>query len=217
VLERDVLPGARVGPGSNLATLVATEAYWVRVSLPVKDLQHLDVPGYNGSQGSAATLVDSSGWSRGAARRGRTIRLLGDLEPQGRLARVLVQVNDPLAERVDGPPLLLGSYLRVQLQGRPLENTVRVPRELLRDGSHLWLKTAAGELAVRRVQPVWGDADAVYLRDPLQPGEQVVTTNLETPVPGMALRTEARGAGPGEPPEGVAGESRDEPPTRTGG
>ena len=49
--------------------------------------------------------------------------LLGDLEPQGRMARLLVSVRDPRSREKGNeelPKLLLGAYVRVIVEGREL-------------------------------------------------------------------------------------------------
>ena len=81
--------GSQAMPQSDLGTLVGTDAYWVKVSIPVDRLQWVSVPG------SPATIISNGG----TARKGRVIKLLGDLEEKGRMARLLVEVRDPLALR----------------------------------------------------------------------------------------------------------------------
>ncbi len=71
---------------------------------------------------------------------------------------------------------------------------------------------AQDRLDVRPVEPVWREADAVLLREGLAPGERLVVSELPSPVPGMALRT--------QPPPGTpAVSARSTPPrsTPTGG
>ncbi len=49
---------------------------------------------------------------------GKVIRLLPDLSKEGRMARLLIEVNDPLdlkAKNEKQPMLLIGEYVRVNL------------------------------------------------------------------------------------------------------
>jgi len=44
---------------------------------------------------------------------------------------------------------------------------------------------------IRKVSPVWRDADQVLVNEGLQVGDQLVISEIPAPVNGMALRVEA--------------------------
>jgi hypothetical protein len=129
-------------------------------------------------------VEDTAAWGHGVAREGRVIRLLPALEAEGRLARLLVAVNDPLAE----PELLLDSYVRVAIEGRPLAGVVALDRALLRDGDATWILRDDGTLEIRALAIAFRGAERVLVRDGLRDGERIVTTDLSAPVDGMPLR-----------------------------
>jgi hypothetical protein len=124
--------GQLVGPQMPLATLVGTDAVWVQVSLPMDHLAAFDVPGFNcaDGKGSLARISQDLG-AEHIEREGRVIRLLGDLDPVGRLARVLIEIRDPFGLRPSKGeggkgeagkgekvvPLLIGAYVNVELEG----------------------------------------------------------------------------------------------------
>ena len=57
----------------------------------------------------------------GRAARGYLYQLLGDLEPNGRLARVLIEIEDPLdlgSQDGERKPFLLGDYVSAEIEGR---------------------------------------------------------------------------------------------------
>lgn len=89
VLREQVDLGQLVSPQTEIATLVGTDAYWVQVSLPVEDLEWIDTPG------SPATVAHRAGAVE-IRREGRVARLLGDVDPAGRMARLLIVIDDPL-------------------------------------------------------------------------------------------------------------------------
>jgi RND family efflux transporter MFP subunit len=97
VKSEQVDEGQLVSPATQLATLVGSDAFWVQVSIPVDKVPYLDVPGLNvaDGQGALATASQDVGGQR-VERRGRVVRLLGDLDPVGRMARLLVEIEDPL-------------------------------------------------------------------------------------------------------------------------
>ena len=119
------------------------------------------------------------------------IRLLSDLETEGRMARLLVEVRHPLGDDPAAeahPPLILGEYVRVAIQGRALDNVYRIPRSALRDNARIWIARDDETLQIREVTPLWRDADYVLLQDGLAPGERLILSDLTAAVDGMAVR-----------------------------
>lgn len=196
VRERGAELGARLDPTTAVATLVDTQAYWVEVLVPVSDLQWIELPGPGGQEGSRVSLIvgraaTESAGSRAQRREGRVVRLLGDLESEGRMARLLVQIEDPLgAAEAGDAPLLLGSFVTVEIVGRRFENVVALDRSLLRDGDRVWLLSEDGSLEIRPVEAGFRGAERVFVTAGLAAGERIVVTDLSTPVAGMPLRIE---------------------------
>lgn len=191
VQSREVNTGARVTPVSTLATLVGTDRYWLELAVPVDQLRWLQIPGVTGSTGSAVRIYNETAWGAERFRRGRVIRLAGDLEPESRMARVLVAVDDPLALQTDAgavPVLLLNSYARAIIEGQTLSGVVRLDRSLLRDQDRVWVLGEDGRLQIRRVTVAFRGLDSVLVSAGLSAGDQVVVTDLTVPVDGMPLR-----------------------------
>jgi multidrug efflux pump subunit AcrA (membrane-fusion protein) len=123
-------------------------------------------------------------------------RLLSDLETEGRMARVLVTVNDPLrltsGGRESGPPLLIGEYVRVEIQGRQLTDVYRIPRSALRDRDTIWTLTDENTLEIVQVQPIWSDAESVLVKNGIVPGQPLIVSDLPAVVDGMALKQDGK-------------------------
>ena len=202
VRERGAELGARVDPGTALATLVDTSAYWVEALVPVAQLRWIEIPDASAASGSPARVSDTRAWGTGAFREGRVVRLLGDLESEGRMARLLVRVEDPLAfgpGRAGTPPLLLDSFVHVRIQGRQLDGVVALDRRLLRDGNRVWLMGEDGALEIRPVTVAFRGEERVLVSEGLAGGERVVASELSSPVSGMPLRSAAGDAGAAPP------------------
>lgn len=192
VQQRVVDLGSQVSVGMPLATLCGTDTYWVRVLVPVDELAWIDIPGFNAETGAAVRLYQQAAWGSQAHRTGRVVRLMAELEPQGRMAMLLVAVDDPLD--LSSPvssrrPLILDSYVSVEIDGRAVGRAVRLARSSLREGDKVWVMTEAGELDVREVSIAWSDVEAVLVTEGLDDGDRLVTSDLASPVEGMALRT----------------------------
>lgn len=204
VLDATVELGQLVTPQASLATLVAIDRYWIEVAVPVAQLVHFEIPGVNvaaGEKGSAAKILLDAGGGVVIEREGFVERLLGQVDARGRMARVLVAVDDPLgittaeARLKQAPetakpratlPLLLGSFVRVHIAGSPLADTTEIPRVALVDDHQVWL-VEGGVLKSREVEVAWRTADKILVRG-LNDGDAVVTTPLATPTEGMAVR-----------------------------
>lgn len=192
VQSRDVNLGTQVSTATSLATLVGTDSYLVEVAVPVDQLKWLRVPQSNGEPGSAVRIFNEAAWGADIYRQGRITRLASQLESEGRMAQLLVAVDDPLALE-DGnagkPVLLIGAYVRAEIEGIEVGPVAIVERHLLRDGNHVWLQAADGSLEIRPVGLLFRGRDAVLVDRGLAAGERIVVTPLAAPVPGMALRT----------------------------
>jgi RND family efflux transporter MFP subunit len=197
VREEAAEPGMLAGPQTPIARLVGTDAFWVEVTVPDEALARLRVPspGAPASEG-AAVVVRRSVWN------GRIIRLLGDLDTIGAQARLLVQIDDPLALATPGKPLLLNSFVEVSIASEPLPDAVRLPRVALREGDIAWVLGADDTISFRPLTIGAREKDHVLVTAGLTAGERVVTSRLAAPVPGMKVRVagEARAA---EAPSGA--------------
>jgi RND family efflux transporter MFP subunit len=186
--------GDRVGTGSGVLEVIGSRTFWIQVSLPQADMRWVEVPLSDSAEpGSSVRIFNDAAWSQDQYRTGRVIRRLPTVDSRGHMARVLVAVDDPLsmASSLDSPPpLLAGSYVRVELIGRTLESVISLDRAWIRDGNSVWVMTRDGRLDIRPVQVLYRGRDHVLLRNGLGPGERIVTTDLPAPVPGMPLRTE---------------------------
>ena len=195
VLDKHVDLGAQVTPQTPLATLVGTDEYWVQVSVPVDQLKWIRIPRADGETGAAVTILNEAAWPAGASRSGHVTRLVSDIDTEGRMARLLVTVKDPLALNVpDGktPALLIGMYVRVEMDGRTLEDVISLPRSALRDGRNVWILGPDDTLQIREVEIVWRGRDTVLVREGLQDGDRVITSGLAAPVKGMRLQIEGQ-------------------------
>jgi RND family efflux transporter MFP subunit len=193
--------GSQVSPQTALATLIGTDAYWIEVSVPVDKLRWLREPDSRGQKGSTARVFNEAAWGRGVSRAATVVRLAGSLEPEGRMATLRVAVRDPLGLKNPGerlPTLLIGSYVRVEIDGLEIENVVPLERDLLREGDRVWVMTPESTLDIREVTIAFRGRDTLLVSDGLETGDKVVTTALGAPVAGTPLRTAARAA-PGTP------------------
>jgi hypothetical protein len=117
--------------------------------------------------------------------------LLGELETQGRLARLLVTVDDPFClkpQNLNLPQILMGSYISAEIEGRTLTDVFPIKRSHLRDNDTVWIMADGGQLEIRQVHIVFRGSDHVYVTEGLTEDEKLVVTDIAAPVAGMPLR-----------------------------
>jgi len=200
VIRENVDQGQVVNPQTEVAMLAGTDQYWVQVSIPVEYLSWIEIPSAGG-EGSPASVIQKTG-NGTIIREGHVVRLLGDLDPAGRLARLLVAIDDPLNRRTnrDRLPLLLNSYVTVEIAGRTMENVIEIPRSAIRDldgeatgdgrnREGIWIMDEEDRLRIEPVEVAWRTRDAVFVANGLRDGDRLVTSNIPTPIQGMKLST----------------------------
>ncbi|GAA0192461.1 efflux RND transporter periplasmic adaptor subunit [Fulvivirga kasyanovii] len=190
ILERNVNVGSQVAPGNNLGRLVGMNTYWVVVTVPVSQLRWLSFPESNLSKGSTVKVRDRSAWPEGEYRTGNLYKMVGALDDQTRLARVLVAVRDPLVHQADSsnqPRLMIGSFMETRITGNKIEDVIRLNRDYVRNNETVWVMEK-GKLQIREVNILLNDARYAYITDGLTKNDRIVTTNLTTVANGSPLR-----------------------------
>ena len=192
IQDKHVDLGATVSVNTNLVTLIGTDEAWVEVKVWIDKLKWLTIPRQNGEPGSTVKISNTLAWGADRYRTGRVVCLLGGLETQGRLARLLVAVEDPFClkpENRDRPQLLMGSYVSAEIQGKTLTSVFPVKWSHLRgENNKVWIMDDENKLEIRPVQVVFRDGDQVYVTDGLAEGEKLLVTDIAAPVEGMSLR-----------------------------
>ncbi|MBA2115402.1 efflux RND transporter periplasmic adaptor subunit [Bremerella alba] len=186
ILERSVNVGSQVSPSEDLARLVGVDEYWIMASVPVRSLKWIQFPEHDG-RSSLVTLRDPDTWPSGVERYASVARMIGSLDQQTRLARVLIVVADPLAMKSDVPPLILDTLIETHIEGRPIENVVRLKREFVHNRDTVWVMKD-DKLEIRETSVVFRDAKYAYIDEGLESGDEVVTTTLATVATGIGLK-----------------------------
>ena len=217
VLTESVDQGQLVGPGAPIASLAGTDAFWVTVSIPTSELGWINFP-QRGKKSRRRKLRDSQRGSKAVVRydlgariierEGYVIRQLTQVESTGRMARIVVEIRDPLGLKDDQEGLLLGAQVEVQITGRSLGEVIELPRTALHNEDELWVfnrnhesslrsggdgmtldtGVVEGTLEVRKVKILRKRRDSVIISEGLSSEDNVVMSRVSTPVPGMRLR-----------------------------
>lgn len=180
--SRDVSVGSYATSSSPLFSIIGTQRVWIEVKVPRAFLNWLDhradvpltMPGWNGQQRIA-----------------RVLNVLPDVDDADRQARVMLQLEQPLAA---GQPLVLvNDYVDVQLPGREMNATV-VETRLLNDDGSLWVVNNSSLLR-RTPQVLLRGREKAWLGDGLQAGDQLLLNRIDSATSGMPVRVKQDSAG----------------------
>lgn len=189
VISETVEVGDLINPQTSIAKLVATDEFRVQLSLPISKLKWIKIPKDDSNEGSKVQIVQDLG---GAVQvnKGRVLRLLGDLDPSGRMTRLLVAIPDPLNLKNEEKkfPLLIGTYVKAEIKGPVLKNVIVLPRKAIREGNTVWIKNENNDLEIRDVNIVQKSDTDVIIDKGLDDGDLVITSHLPIPIPGMDLK-----------------------------
>ncbi|MEC8379261.1 MAG: efflux RND transporter periplasmic adaptor subunit [Myxococcota bacterium] len=196
IQSEDIELGQLVGPGQPIMTLLGTDEFWVRVSIPAARLDDIIRP-----DGASETL--GRAWVRYrpapnklAEREAKVKRLEASLDAQARTAALIISIEDPL--RSEGMPILPGAYVDVDIEGKTIDNVAVLPASALINGEQVLLATMDNTLEIRPVELGWRYGSDVFVTAGLSTGERVITTPISFPIVGAPLNVQALGAYDGE-------------------
>ena len=199
VLDSFVEQGQLISGQTELADLVGTDQFWVQVSIPVSRLSRIQFPENGGQAGASARIIFENDDGTQISRPGTMFKLFGELDSQSRMARVLVAIDDPLSLKENtkgslaGSPgngkILLGSYVKVEINAGTLDNVYIVPRQAVHEGDIIWLLNSENRLVKMPVDIVWRRRDEMLIRGDLHDSEKLIISRLQSPLPGTILKS----------------------------
>jgi RND family efflux transporter MFP subunit len=200
ILSRMANLGSQVSEGMPVAEIVGVEKYWVMATVSPSKLPFIQFP-RGDAPGASVELYKRGTGGTQLQRTGRLYRLVGELEANTRLARVVIEVEDPLSLEPDSaelPPLLVGEFLEVHIKGEALQDVIRMPLDYLRKNNTAWIMSEDDKLEVRELEIVFKDSRYAYVTSGLAAGERIVTSSLSRVTEGVDLRTEEANANTAE-------------------
>lgn len=183
VLERARVAGEVVAARELIGRVTRADTYWVELRVRPEVLARLRARDDTQAGSPVRILAGNDAFI------GEVVRIRPELEADSRLAGVIAAV--PVSGD-DVNRLLLGRYVRAEIDAGEVPDVVRVPRRALQDNNRLWVVGRDGRLAVRRVEVAWESGQSLLL-DPrgLAAGDRVVVSRVSGLVPGAEVR--ARG------------------------
>jgi len=187
--------GQFVAAGQGVGRLYATDA--VEVVVPVSDAEAALIPDLwrlmagDGNRRVRA-IVSAEYGERNHDREGYVDRAEAALDEQTRTIDVIVRVPRPFSGT--GPPLLVGQFVEVRIEGIAPERYFTVPRAALRTGNEIWALRADDLVAIVPVEVLQRSDEVVYVTGALEPGQAVVVSGIQIATDGMVVRTGGGGS-----------------------
>ena len=192
VRSEEIDLGQYVTVGNRVATVAGTDAAEIVVPLPLEEMQWITIPRKGSNGNGSKALVKLTVGDQVLTWKGQVVRSLGEVDPRGRMAQVVVAVADPYNLGRGGGPerkdLVIGMFVDVEILGKTLSGVYAVPRSALREGDTVWTMDDEGRLRVTPVTVVRRERDTAVLRDGFPEGAKVVLTNISGAAEGMKLR-----------------------------
>lgn len=196
--------GRIIAPGQSLGRIYASDA--VEVVLPMSDDDAVLIPRLwslqagDGDRSIPATVITEYGGRR-FSWDGYVDRAETALDEQSRTIDLVVRVPDPFdaGRSLDGeseiptaPPLLVGQFARVEIEGAEVESYFIVPRQALRPGNEVWAVDGDNRVQIIFVEVLQESDGALYVAGDFRDDQSVIVGGITIATNGMDVRPEQR-------------------------
>ncbi len=190
--------GQFLTPGAALATIHATD--YAEIRLPVADdqLAYIDLPfAYRtGAHRAGPEVTLRARFGRELhSWQGRIVRSEGELDSRSRMLNLVARVEGPYESSTADPgrpPLAVGLFVEAEIEGRPVDGVIVLPRSALRpegDGYQVLVVDDDSRLRFRDVEVLRLEGERATIGEGLEVGETVCVSALDVATDGMKVRT----------------------------
>ncbi len=183
ISSKSVDLGQFVAVGQKLARMFSVEAAEIMVPLEDVDLRWIEVPGFTSGETveSVATVIATIA-GHDIERAAKLMRTEGRLDARTRMVNVIVRVERPYDER---PPLVMGLFVRVEIEGVTLPGATWLPRSAVHDGDTVYIVDQEKKIRFRKVEIARYDRDEVLVGSGLESGDLIVISPMKIVTEGM--------------------------------
>ncbi len=192
ILDKKVEMSSFINPQTYIATLVSVDEFYIEVKIPLNQLKFLGEIKEMKFSNNKAKIFVNTGDKESFVREGKLLRLLSDVDKEGRMLKLLVSVKDPLnlKNNLKLKPLLLGSYVQVNIEGEKLQDVFKVPLSAIKDTDTLWFLSRKNTLEYKKCEVVFSNSKDAFIKGNFKKGDRIIITHLATPLEGMKLKNE---------------------------
>ena len=191
VREKRADIGQFVNSGSPLAVTFSVEVAEIRLPLPDSQLPYLNLNEVELVQG-LGPQVELSANIGGQLNtwKGRIIRTEGVFDERSRVLYIVAQIDDPYNRYSQKweHSLRMGTFVEAAIEGKRLDNVIRLPRQALRRDNKIWTVDDNDTLRPVTVVVARADEQSVLVQSGLKSGQLICLTVPQNPLPGTAVR-----------------------------
>lgn len=192
VTEKSVDVGQYVTVGSRLGETFAIDFVEVRLPLTERDLANIDPDFLQSDMGGENVRLSGSVNGVETNWTAQLVRSEGVINELNRSQYLVARVADPYG-LIGGSddavsPLLVGTFVTAQFNGKTLNGVVRVPRGALLQGSRVAVVNEDQTLSFRKVKVLFSDENYYFVNDGLESGVELIISAVGTAVDGMPLQ-----------------------------
>lgn len=180
VLRRTVGIGQTIAGSTPLGMIFATDYAEVRLPLASKDLKFLTLPEKSDDPPLAVEFSDALDSTSPYRWNGWITRTEGALDGSTLELFVIARIDDPFGLQSEVAPLRIGQPVTAKIEGKPVENVFKVPREAVFELSKIIvIDPETMKLSNRQITVMFGTESELYISDPgVNPGYLLATTRL---------------------------------------
>lgn len=173
IAAKNLSLGSYLSANANLATLYSSDKALIELPLSQQDWHKLP-PAKNMLRGHWPATVHSI--EQADSWQGYVHQASMHIDTESGLRSLYIAVDSPLQQQ---PALLLGSYVRVTLQGKNIDGLWQLPNSALSQKSQIWYVDEDSRLANFDTTPVFVDQEFVYIQAPeaLKAAPQTILTH----------------------------------------
>ncbi|MGI2105067.1 efflux RND transporter periplasmic adaptor subunit [Shewanella frigidimarina] len=186
IKARNVDLGQYVTLGTNLGELYDTSIAEIRLPLANEDLAYLE------SVDNPETAVTLTALLAGkqVSWQGNIVRSENVIDEQTRMVYLVAEIHDPYLRnnKTEGQlPLKYGSFVNAVITGRTVNDVVKLPRHVVRNGQ-VAVVSADNIIEMRKVNIIRSDVDTIYIQGSFKANERVSTTSINSLNSGQVIK-----------------------------
>lgn len=213
VLEQSADVGQYVTPGTTLGRIFATDYVEVRLPLPERESQHVQLPeryqDVRDATPAAKVRLRTTAAGKSVVWEGRLVRVESALDAETRQTTAVAQIDQPFVKRADGAPTLkIGQFVEAEIEGEPLQDVFIISRAAVRAGDEIILITSQKTLKRMNVEPMFGTDKHIVVSAKAAKAPKEGDVLCLTPIPFPADGARVNPVIDGMPPAGVVADQK---------
>lgn len=204
LLSESVDVGDIVSPGRELAEFYASDEFEIIVSLNADDASFIPNLWSKENSSESKAWISVKHGNLSYEWEGYLDRVESDIDRTTRTIDIVVRIPEPSTKGQlidngstssvlkEAPPLMIGMYGTVAIEGMSLAQHFVLPLASLRNGNSIWIADSENKLRIEPVEMVREEGDNVVLLAPqLREGSKIIVSDIALVSDGMSIQVKS--------------------------